>query len=408
MLWSRAIILVDMNAFFASIEQRDRLEWRGRPLAITNGMRGTCIITSSYEARACGVKTGMHWYEAKQLCPDLIQVPAQPHRYATISSQLMTLLQTIAPDIEIFSVDEAFLEVTHCQKYLGTPEALGQLVQRKIKQTLGLPCSIGISGDKTTAKFAAKQHKPNGFTVIPPWEAKAALKKVPVTELCGIAQGIGRFLSQYGVHYCGDMERLPMSILAKRFGNLGRRIWWMCQGADPEPLQLNTKAPQSLGHSKVMPPGIQQRRVVMTYLQHMAEKVAVRLRAHQLAAKTYTIGVRTHELGLLLGNTITLSHPTQDGKTIFTAAKQIINTYWQGEPLSHVYITAGDPHPAGLQLELFAEPNHKTQQLNAVIDAINQRYGEFTLAPATLLERSDMPNVIAPSWRPQGHRQTIG
>ena len=121
MPWTRAIILIDMNAFFASIEQRDKPAWRDRPIAVTNGTQGTCIITCSYEARAYGVKTGMRLREARHLCPDLLQVPTHPHRYAEISRVIMHAMQDISPDQEIFSVDECFLDVTRCQQLFGTP-----------------------------------------------------------------------------------------------------------------------------------------------------------------------------------------------------------------------------------------------------------------------------------------------
>src|SRR5205809_4368861 len=113
--WSRAIILVDMNAFFASVEQYDHPELRGRAIAITNGKQGTCIITSSYEARSYGIKTGMRLKEAKRLCRNLIQVPARPERYVKISTEIMEGLSYLSPDIEVFSVDEAFIDITHCQ-----------------------------------------------------------------------------------------------------------------------------------------------------------------------------------------------------------------------------------------------------------------------------------------------------
>src|SRR5262249_52372343 len=145
-------------------------------------------------------------------------------------------LEVLTPDLEVFSVDEAFLDVTHCQQLFGTPVHIAKMARQLIHNVSGLPCSIGVSGDKTTAKFAAKLKKPNGFLIIPPWEAEARLANVPVTELCGIASGIGRFLRQYGVIYCGDMANLPISILAKRFGNIGRRIWYMCRGQDPDPV----------------------------------------------------------------------------------------------------------------------------------------------------------------------------
>src|SRR5215208_505722 len=154
--WPRAIILIDMNAFFASIEQLDYPEWQGRAIAVTNGKQGTCIITSSYEARAYGVQTGMHFKQAKRLCRHIIQVPARPERYVEISRKIMEVLHHLTPDIEVFSVDEAFLDVTHCQSLLGSPEKIGRMAKELIYRTTGLQCSVGVSGDKTTAKFAAK------------------------------------------------------------------------------------------------------------------------------------------------------------------------------------------------------------------------------------------------------------
>ncbi len=253
--WPRAIILADMNAFFASVEQLDQPELRSRPIAITNGIDGTCIITCSYEARAHGIYTGMRLKEARRLCPDLVRRPSRPQRYAEISTTIMrSLAEKISPDIEVFSVDEAFLDVTRCQRLFGSPTAIAQRTKETIMEASGLLCSVGVSGDKTTAKYAAKLNKPDGLTVILPWEAEARLKDVPVTELCGIANGIGDFLKRYGVRICGDMKKLPISVLAQRYGNPGRRIWYMCQGQDLEPLHMDIPAPKSIGHGKIMPP----------------------------------------------------------------------------------------------------------------------------------------------------------
>jgi DNA polymerase-4 len=419
--WSRAIILVDMNAFFASIEQRDNPEWRGRPLAVTNGRTGTCIITCSYEARALGIKTGMRLKEARQLCPDLIQAPARPERYAAVSTRIMSALEEITPEVEVFSVDEAFLDVTRCQRLLGPPEHIAELTKLMVFKASGLQCSVGVSGDKTTAKYAAKLNKPDGLTVIPPWEAKARLHPVPVTELCGINKGIGRFLAARGVHTCGDMARLPIGELARRFGNPGRRIWYMAQGADPEPLQLTVPAPKSMGHGKVMPPNTRERAVILTYLLHMSVKVAARLRRHTMVAQTFAIGLRSQEgwLGARLRTTL----PTQDARDIMRLAREMLEAHWQGQGVHQVQVTALDPRAQSGQLELFGpEPEPRAPQVadkmaaahvaahattNAAMDRINTRYGEFTLAPARLLNRSTMPNVIAPAWKPYGHRQTI-
>ena len=195
--WPRFIAFVDMNAFFASIEQLDNPEYRGKPIGVTNGKTGTCIITCSYEARALGIHTTMRLKQARALCPGFIRVPARPERYAEVSTGIMHALLDITPDVEVFSVDEAFLDITRCQAYWNkSPEAMGKMIKALVWDVSGLPCSVGLSGDKTTAKFAGKQQKPDGLTIIPPWEARDRLKDVPVMELCGVNKGIAGFLAQ--------------------------------------------------------------------------------------------------------------------------------------------------------------------------------------------------------------------
>ncbi len=404
--WPRAIVLVDMNAFFASIEQRDFPELRGRPIAVTNGMQGSTIITSSYEARAFGVKTGMRLKEARQLCPQLVQRPTRPRVYAALSTEIMSGLHDICPDMEVFSVDEAFLDVTRCQRLHGTPARIARLAKQRVFEVSGLHCSAGVSGDKTTAKFAAKLHKPNGLTVIPPWEARRRLADVPTTELSGIAKGIGGFLAEHGVHTCGQMERLPISVLAARFGNLGRRIWLMCQGLDPDALHPEVAPPKSIGHGKVLPPATTDREVLLTFLQHMSEKVGARLRRHNMETQRLLIALKT-EQGWI-GEKLRLVQPGNDGRAIFALCRQVIAQQWGGEAVYQVQVTALDPRTAQLQGDLFAEPHALAhEEGNRAMDAINQRFGDLTLAPARLINRGDSPDVIAPAWKPGGHRRTV-
>ncbi len=404
--WKHAIALADMNAFFCSIEQMDHPEWQGKPIGVTNGQVGTCIITCSYEARAYGVRTGMRVKEARQQCPGFIQVPARPERYAEVSTNIMDALTDITPDIEVFSVDEAFLDVTHCQRLHGSPERIALMIKQTIREASGgLLCSVGMSGDKTTAKYAAKLHKPDGLTIIPPWQAKAILAPVKVTELCGIAQGIGRYLEERGVRTCADMAGLPISELGRRFGNPGRRIWLMCQGLDPEPVIQSVPAPKSIGHGKIMPPDTQDPAIIKMYLLHMAAKVASRLRRHRFRASRFFIGLRGDEGWL--GGKCQCDPPTNDTRTIATLSYSSMHQHWHGEGVYQVQITALDPNPCDQQLDLFALDMTRQGELNQAVDAINGRYGEFALAPARLLHRSSMPNVIAPAWKPHGHRETI-
>lgn len=404
--WPRAIVLVDMNAFFASIEQRDRPELRGRPVAVTNGEQGTCIITSSYEARARGVRTGMRLREARRLCPDLVRVTARSQYYASVSVEIMDALRDrISPDMEVFSVDEAFLDVTRVQRLHGTPAQIADRVQRVVRKVAGLSCSVGVAGDKTTAKWAAKQRKPNGITVVYPWDAAERLRNVPVIELCGIARGIGTFLAARGVHRCGDMARLPVSTLTQRWGNVGRRVWLMAQGLDPEPVRTAVADPKSIGHGKLLPPRTTDSRVLLSYLEHMSHKVAVRLRRHDLEAQQFFIGLKT-EAGWVGGRFLT-SEPTNDSRFLHALCRRLLDDCWLGQPAYQVQVTALDPGPAEAQPDLFAVADSQRRQLNQTMDEVNRRFGALTVGPASLLGRSGVADVIAPAWRPHGHRHTV-
>jgi DNA polymerase-4 len=403
--WPRIIALVDMNAFFASIEQQDFPQLQGRPVGVTNGERGTCIITASYEARAWGVHTGMRLKAARDICPGFIQRPARPRRYAEVSTAIMTALKNLTPDVEVFSVDEAFLDLTRVVAIRKMePEAVARLVRQAVLDASGITCSVGLSGDKSTAKVAAKQHKPYGLTVVPPHGARDFLAPLPVTDLCGINRGIGGYLEKRGVTRCGDMEKLPVSELGRRFGNIGRRIWFMAQGLDPEPVITEVADPRSIGHGKVMPPETTDEQLICTYMAHMSDKVAARLRKYSLWASTFFFGLRTTP-GWLGGKIRT--DRTSDQLVIYRACKQFFDSHWHGEGVSQIQITALDPEPALQQLDLFSQPDPKRQQLNRVQDAINSRFGQMQLVPGRLLNRSDMPDVIAPAWKPDGVRQTI-
>ncbi len=405
--WPRLIAFVDMDAFFASVEQRDRPEYRGRPIGITNGRTGTCLITCSYEARVFGIHIGMRLRQARQLCPGLIQVPSRPERYAAVSTRIMEVLRRVTPDVEVFSVDEAFLDLTHCQKYWNRPPGvMGKVIKELVREASGLACTVGLSGDKTTAKYAAKQQKPNGLAIIPPWETRERLKDVPVARLCGVGRGIAGFLARRGALTCGEVARLPVSVLGDRFGNPGRRVWQMCRGEDSAPVETRVAPPKSLGHGKIMPPDTTDRDVICMYLVHMAEKLGARLRQHSLVAQQYAVGLRTQE-GWIRSNRLKTTFPTNDSRDVVELCNRMVDECWRGEGVFQVQVSALDPRPARGQGELFTEEETRCHRLNQVMDEINDRYGEFTLTRASLMQRSEMPNVIAPAWKPYGHRQTI-
>jgi DNA polymerase-4 len=406
--WPRAILHVDMNAFFASVEQRDFPELRGQPVGVTNGEVGTTLITCSYEARAFGVRTGMRIYDARRLCPGLIQRPARPGVYAAESTRIMHALTDITPDVEVFSVDEAFLDVTHCQRLHGTPEQMARRAQARVAAVSGgLPCSVGAAGTKLTAKYASDVVKPNGITVIPPWEARARLADVPVEKICGVGPRIGAFLASHGARTCGEVAALPMEVLARRYGITGKHLWLACQGRDTGAVVQDVAPPKSVGHGKVLPPRTVSARTIETYLRHMCEKVASRLRRLDMQTAHLYVGLRYAAPGHGIETGLAVARGTPDGRRFFEAARGFFQAHWQGEAVIQVQVTATHLSNVSGQLELFTPDEVRTLHRFAAIDHINRKYGEFAIAPATILGRSTMPNVIAPAWRPDGHRQYI-
>ncbi|MFT5221634.1 MAG: DNA polymerase-4 [Planctomycetota bacterium] len=402
--WPRVILLADMNAFFASIEQLDHPQWRGKPVAITNGDIGTCIITCSYQARAFGIKTGMHIKQAKQLCPELIRTNSHPQRYAQVSTTIMQALSAFTPDIEIFSVDEAFLDLSRCQQLWGPPAQIAARVKTAIFEHSGILCSVGVSGDKTTAKYAAKLQRPDGLTIIPPWQARSALANAPVTELCGVSAGIAGLLAKHDVHICSDLQGLPISVLGKRFGNPGRRIWLMAQGLDPEPVKTHLPAARSIGHGKVLPPDTRDPAVVRLFLSHMAHKVGARLRKNNLVAQQFLFAFRLYRGWLKTTERSLL--PSDDERVIFRLGREWFDQHFHHQGIWQLQITALDP-TAPCQDDMYHRKHPGRVRSHQAMDAINQRYGAMSLVPARLLERSSIPDVISPAWKPTGHRKTV-
>ncbi|MBI3547168.1 MAG: DNA polymerase IV, partial [Gammaproteobacteria bacterium] len=322
-----------------------------------------------------------------------------------------------SPDVQAFSVDEAFIDVTHCQRLHGSPQQSAQIVRQRVHDISGgLPFSIGLAGTKASAKVASDLKKPNGLTIIPPWQAREYLNDIPMRKICGLGPNIAEFLSLYGARTCGDVARLPMTVLARRFGVTGKYLWLACQGKDMEPVVSEVAPPQSIGHGKVLPPHTISARVIEIYLRHMCEKVAARLRCYDMQVGQLFVGMRletpnknspAREVPNDIGQAFVLPYGPADGRHFFKLAQQLLREQWRGAAVTHVQVTAWQLRSVSGQLELFCADDSRAVDRFDAIDRINTRYGEFTVTPATLLERSTMPNVIAPAWRPDGHRQHI-
>ena len=404
--WPRVIFHIDMNAFFASVEQRDNPDLFGKPIAVTNGKSGSCIITCSYEARAFGIKTGMSFLAAKHKCPNLIRCPSNPEKYTQESSKIMEILYNISPDIEIFSIDEAFMDLSNCKKIYPSLFDVAYLIKDRIFNILNLPCSIGISINKSNAKFAAKMKKPDGIMVLPPDKSEDILSSYGVKEICGVSQGIESFLNYHGVYVCGDMKKIPISILGNRYGNIGRKIWLMAQGKDIDSMILSDKPPKSLGHGKVTKPNLKNIYDIKKILHYMCIKVAKRLRDNRYVSNTFIIALRVKDGWL--SKKYKISKYTHHDKDIFRLCLMLIeNLDIKKNGIYQVQVTAIYLRPINIQKDLFSEPENNTNSIDYVIDDVNSKFGNLTLRPARLSKKLQAPDVISPSWRPKGFKKSL-
>tara|TARA_Y100000768_G_scaffold385192_1_gene370797 strand:- start:14695 stop:15912 length:1218 start_codon:yes stop_codon:yes gene_type:complete len=402
----KIFIHVDMNAFFASIEQRDFPQLSGMPVAVTNGRHGSCIITCSYEARAFGIKTGMKIYEGKRICPHLIQRPSRPKVYAATSTRIMNILQRVTPDIQIYSVDEAFLELTNCMKIYKKIDNVVYKIKDLIYESENLKCSIGISYSKSLAKYASKINKPDGITFINRQNYHKYLDNAPVDKLCGVSKGIKKFLNYHGVYKCSDMHKIPISILSNRFGNIGRKIWLMANGNDFEGLISDPLNPKSIGHGKVLMPNTKDRYLIKKIFLKMSAKLSSRLRKSNYESNIFLIGIKI-KAGWIQRK-MKLEKPTHNQNDIFNLCRIYLNMFDKNIGIYQIQVTALNPNEKNRQNDFFNQNNKDNSILDRALDRINDRFGQDTVKPARLKsEDTDSPDVIAPAWRPDGFRKSV-
>ena len=320
----RVIMHLDMNAFFASVEQQSNPHLRGKPIAVIGAAKRTVITTCSYEARAFGVKTGMNTWQAKQKCPDIVLVVGNNRKYTHTSTRIIKIIREYTPLVEVFSIDEAFLDVSGSLSLFGSAERIAYLIKARIKQQMGITCSIGIAPNKLLAKLASDMQKPDGLTIIYPDDVSRLLERVPIKDLCGIGSKMNQHLGKFGIQTCGDLGRLPVAILRKRFGIIGERLHQMGLGIDDSPVVPIEEAGEvkSVGHSMTLEQDICLRRDILRYLLQLSEMVGRRARRYGVAGKTVHLTVRYADFSTI-GRQQTRKEHTNLSEDIFREAVSI-------------------------------------------------------------------------------------
>jgi DNA polymerase-4 len=377
----RTILHVDLDAFFAAIEQRDRPDLRGRPVVVGLGDRGV-VSAASYEARAFGIHSAMPVRQARALCPDATFVPVDGRRYASVSRQVMAILRRYTPQVEPISIDEAFLDVTASRALFGDGEAIARRIKAAIRSELDLTASVGVAMTKLVAKVASDLRKPDGLVVVPPGEEARFLAPLPIARLWGVGPKTAAALRDYGVETIGDLAAIPEDALVRRFGHHGASLVGRAHGIDSDPV-ADPDAAKSIGHEHTLDEDTTDPDVIESVLLAMADGVSGRLRAAGTRGTTVTVKIRDSAFTTITRQR-TLPLPTDMTEPIWQTAVELARPEVAGKRIRLLGVTMsglGVPE----QLGLFADSDERRRRAIVAADSIRRRWGDGAVIRARLL-----------------------
>ena len=319
----RIILHVDMDAFFASVEQKERPWLKGKPVIVGGDPRKRhgVVSAASYPARKYGVEAGMPLPLARKLCPHATFVILRDiEKYSYVSSQLVKIFYHFTPAVEPFSIDEAFLDITGCQRLFGTPHQLAQKLKNEIRNELELSCSVGIASNKLLAKLASSLNKPNGLTIISKDQIKNTLYPLKVGKLWGIGEKTCNVLSKFGIRTVGDLASFPVEVLKDQFGKVGEYLHLIANGVDDSPVLVKSPLEKSMGHEHTLPKDTNDPDEISSVLLSLSSMVARRLRRKGLQGRTITLKLRYSDF-VTLTRSETIPKPTDSEHKIYRLAK---------------------------------------------------------------------------------------
>jgi len=385
------ILHIDMDAFYASVEARERPELAGRPLVVGGRPEGRGVVAAAnYAARRFGVHSAMPMATALRLCPDLIVLPVRIDLYAQVSQAIRAIFERYTPLIEPLSLDEAFLDVAASERLFGPAPAIGRAIKNAIRDELELTASVGIGPNKFIAKIASDLDKPDGFRVVAEDQVQAFLDPLPIARLWGVGKVTGERLARWGIERIGQVRAQPQEFMERQFGKGGLHLWELAHGRDPRRVEPEQQA-KSISHETTFSRDIGDPRVLRAWLQHLTEQVAWRLRRHGLRGRTVEIKARSADFRTLT-RARTLPEPTDSTEVIWRAAAKLFDERIPPEhlPLRLVGIGVsgfGAAEPA--QPDLFAAVSPGSAVLDLTADRIRERFGERALQRGTATRRRD-------------------
>lgn len=376
------ILHVDMDAFYASIEIRDNPELAGKPVIVGGAAeRRGVVAAASYAARKFGVHSAMPMVTALRLCPQAVRLAPRLHIYSEVSQQIREIFARYTPQIETLSLDEAFLDVTACDKLFGGAEAIARRIKQDIREELALVASVGVAPNKFLAKIASDIDKPDGFVVVAADQVQAFLDPLPVSRLWGAGKATVAVFERMGIRSIAQLRRQSEAWLQSQFGKFGAHLWQLAHGIDERAVITDSQA-RSITHETTFAENIGEVMTIEACLLHLTEQVAWRLRRAGLSGRTVQLKLRFPDF-----KTITRSHThteaTNNTDQLWQITRRLLRDNWQGTPPLRL-IGMGvsglqDGTAQVMQGELFGQAKRQATQLDQLTDSINERFGPRTL-----------------------------
>ena len=397
---SRVIMHLDMDAYFASVEQQARPSLRGKPIGVTGRPTERSIITAfSREAKRFKLRAGMPVWEARKICPALMLVSGSPERYISVTKHFLEILKAYTPRLEVYSIDEVFMDVTQEVRAFGVPVPMAEAIRRRFRSELGecLTATIGIARGKTFAKLIGKRNKPDGIGNLIDEALPDLLRRTPVGDIWGIGPRIEVRLKRVGIRTLQELGEASERFMKREFGVYGLYLRQIGLGHDANPIVPYTEvpAPKSVGHSKSLPPELREFPTACLILRDLCDKVGRRMRRLGYMGRTVHCGFRTGSIGPHYGKQTTLALPTDDGEAIYDACLVVLEKIpVKPDEVSNVGVSVGNLVPRDRMSGFLLEGDRKRERLNAAMDRIRDRYGDRSIRyGTTLLTKPIAPHV---------------
>jgi len=382
------IVHVDMDAFYASVEERDRPELVGKPVIVGGSPeRRGVVAAANYVARKFGVHSAMPSITARRLCPHAVFLPSRIDYYAEVSLHIRAIFERFTPLVEPLSLDEAFLDVTGSEPLFGPAVEIGRKIKQVIGEEVRLVASVGVAPNKFLAKIASDLEKPDGFVVVEPDRVSSFLDPLPVERIWGVGRQGSQVFHRLGIRTIGQLRQLPLDVLQQRFGAGGEHFWRLARGVDDRPVVPEREA-KSVSHETTFERDVDDRDVLRAWLLDLTEQVGWRLRQHGLRGRTVQVKIRFADF-----STITRSHTlpevTNLTEGLWQAAEELLRKGLQARRgpvrLLGVGVSGLDDSGVGQGLLFDREERQKQGRLDSVKDQLKHRFGPDALRRGSAL-----------------------